>query len=114
MFETGGNITSKPAIGPDGKVYVVSNRLFASLSFGSKEWEFTFGGAEHVTSPVVDSNGNVYFGADDTLYAVDLQGNEKWSKEFESSDIEMILVIDYFQSCFSLISTCTDISIVHI
>ena len=71
-FETGERVTSAPAIGPDGTVYVGSwdNKLYAiNGKSGVKLWEFETG--ERVTStPAIGSDGTVYVGSlDHKLYA---------------------------------------------
>ena len=71
-FETGDNVSSSPAIGPDGTVYVGSwdNKLYAiNGKSGVKLWEFKTGGV--VSSPAIGSDGTVYVGSvDKKLYAI--------------------------------------------
>jgi outer membrane protein assembly factor BamB len=66
-------VTSSPAIGSDGTVYVGSwdNKLYAiNGKSGVKLWEFETG--EGVpSSPAIGSDGTVYVGShDDKLYAI--------------------------------------------
>ncbi|MDC0219454.1 PQQ-binding-like beta-propeller repeat protein, partial [Verrucomicrobia bacterium] len=64
-FETGGNVSSSPAIGPDGTVYVGSNdnKLYAiNGKSGVKLWEFETGGTVY-SSPAIGSDGTVYVGS---------------------------------------------------
>jgi hypothetical protein len=72
-FETGGNVYSSPAIGPDGTVYVGShdNKLYAiNPKSGVKLWEFETGGYVS-SSPAIGSDGTVYVGSyDKKLYAL--------------------------------------------
>jgi len=72
-FETGYDVTSSPAIGSDGTVYVGSrdNILYAiNGKSGVKLWEFETGG-EVLSSPAIGSDGTVYVGSlDKKLYAI--------------------------------------------
>jgi outer membrane protein assembly factor BamB len=72
-FETGGALSSSPAIGSDGTVYVGSddNKLYAiNGKSGVKRWEFETG--FHVSSsPAIGSDGTLYVGSVDyKLYAI--------------------------------------------
>ena len=54
-FETGGYVTSSPAVGPDGTVYVGSsdNKLYAlNGKSGVKLWEFR-SGSQMLSSPAI-------------------------------------------------------------
>jgi hypothetical protein len=72
-FETGGDVTSSPAIGSDGTVYVGSfdKKLYAiNGKSGIKLWEFETGD-KVFSSPAIGSDGTVYVGSDDNkLYAI--------------------------------------------
>ena len=72
-FTTGGGVSSSPAIGSDGTVYVGSwdNKLYAiNGKSGVKLWEFETGGAV-ISSPAIGSDGTVYVGSyDRKLYAI--------------------------------------------
>ena len=72
-FETGGAVTSSPAIGSDGTVYVGSwdKKLYAiNGKSGVKLWEFETGGYVD-SSPAIGSDGTVYVGSrDKKLYAI--------------------------------------------
>ena len=72
-FETGDKVTSDPAIGPDGTVYVGSfdNSLYAiNGKSGVKLWEFETEGNVS-SSPAIGSDGTVYVGSEDNkLYAI--------------------------------------------
>ena len=72
-FETGGKVTSSPAIGSDGTVYVGShdNKLYAiNGKSGVKLWEFETGDSVY-SSPAIGSDGTVYVGSyDKKLYAI--------------------------------------------
>ena len=72
-FETGDEVTSSPAIGSDGTVYVGSfdNKLYAiNGKSGVKLWEFETGSYVE-SSPAIGSDGTVYVGSWNTkLYAI--------------------------------------------
>jgi hypothetical protein len=82
-FATGDYISSSPAIGSDGTVYVVSgdNNLYAiNPTNGTEKWHFATGGTNHYSSPAIGSDGTVYVGSGDSnLYAINpTNGTEKW------------------------------------
>lgn len=80
-FETGGDVDSSPAVGPDGTVYVGSddgNCYAVHPETGAEVWRFP-AGAEVRSSPAVDDYGNVYFGAGSLLYALKANGQLRWS-----------------------------------
>jgi outer membrane protein assembly factor BamB/formylglycine-generating enzyme required for sulfatase activity len=86
QFETGGEVSSSPAIGSDGTVYVGSstNKLYAIHGkSGVKLWEFETG-ANVSSSPAIGSDGTVYVGShDNKLYAINgKSGLKLW--EFET------------------------------
>ena len=72
-FETGSFVSSSPAIGSDGTVYVGSSdkKLYAiNGKTGVKLWEFETGFSVF-SSPAIGSDGTVYVGsADKKLYAL--------------------------------------------
>ena len=71
-FETGHWVSSSPAIGSDGTVYVGSydGKLYAINPNGTKNWEFVIGDDVR-SSPAIGSDGTVYVGSDDgKLYAI--------------------------------------------
>ena len=64
-FEAGAAVSSSPAIGSDGTVYVGSedNKLYAiNGKSGVKLWEFETGGIVF-SSPAIGSDGTVYVGS---------------------------------------------------
>ena len=67
-------MSSSPAIGSDGTVYVGSwdKKLYAiNGKSGVKLWEFETGGAIVSSSPAIGSDGTVYVGSQDNkLYAI--------------------------------------------
>ena len=72
-FETGLAVSSSPAIGSDGTVYVGSwdKKLYVNNGKrGDKQWEFVTGG-DVFSSPAIGSDGTVYVGSKDKkLYAI--------------------------------------------
>ena len=85
-FETGGFVSSSPAIGSGGTAYIGSedNKLYAlNGKSGVKLWEFETGG-DVGSSPVIGSDGTVYVGSyDKKLYALSgKSGLKLW--EFET------------------------------
>jgi len=70
------NPRSKPAIGPDGTIYIGNDddNLYAVSPDGTEKWHYTTG--DNVRGePLVGSDGAIYFGSQDTfLYAVDTEG----------------------------------------
>jgi hypothetical protein len=65
-------VTSSPAIGADGTIYVGSAdmKLYAINPDGSEKWHFTTQGAI-ASSPAIGSDGTIYIGSsDNNLYAV--------------------------------------------
>lgn len=87
---TVGSITSSPAIGPDGTIYVGSDdgKVYAVNPDGTKKWEFATGGIVS-SSPAVGYYGGavtIYVGSEDKkVYAIDPDGNKRW--EFETGGI---------------------------
>ena len=80
-FKTGDDVTSSPAIGSDGTIYVGSydNNLYAINPDGSKKWAFRTGDDVY-SSPVIGSDGTIYVGSDDhNLYAINPDGSKKWN-----------------------------------
>ena len=72
-FVTGSSVSSSPAIGSDGTVYVGSwdKKLYAiNGKTGVKLWEFETGSLVQ-SSPAIGSDGTVYVGSKDKkLYAI--------------------------------------------
>ena len=88
-FETGNAVSSSPAIGADGTVYVGStDRKVYALDgrTGAKRWDFKTGGWV-TSSPAIGADGTVYVGSgDNKVYALDGKtGAKRW--EFETGDV---------------------------
>lgn len=84
LFKADGEVTSSPAVGPDGSIYFGSTdgNLYAVQSDGQLKWKFPTRGTI-VSSPAIDRNGIIYFGSGDgNLYAIEDLGvdkpNVKW------------------------------------
>jgi outer membrane protein assembly factor BamB len=80
IFPTGERITSSPAIGSDGTIYVGSydSYLYAINPDGTLKWKFK---AEQIidSSPAIGADGTIYFGSwDQSLYAVRPDGKGIW------------------------------------
>jgi outer membrane protein assembly factor BamB len=81
-LQTGGWVTSSPAIGSDGTVYVGSedgNVYALNGATGAKKWEFLTGSVV-TSSPAIGSDGTVYVGSwDGKVYALNgATGAKKW------------------------------------
>jgi outer membrane protein assembly factor BamB len=80
QFSAGDWVSSSPAIGSDGTVYVGSDdqNLYAINPDGTKKWSFLTEG--HVySSPAIGSDGTIYVGSfDHRLYAIKPDGTLKW------------------------------------
>ena len=84
-FATGGSVTSSPAIGADGTVYVASedDKLYAINSDGSIQWSFATPPSSIInwrSSPAIGADGTIYVCFyEDKLYAVNPNGSMKWN-----------------------------------
>ena len=82
-FETGGWVSSSPAIAEDGTVYIGSDdgSLYAINLDGTKKWEFKSKVLTALSSsPTIGSDGTIYVGSgDDNLYAINHDGTTKWA-----------------------------------
>ncbi len=82
QFTTGGIISSGPAIGPDGTLYLgAGNRVYAlDGTTGQPRWESQPGGTVS-SSPALGMNGSLYVGsADGNIYALDrATGTKRWT-----------------------------------
>ncbi|QYM77934.1 S8 family serine peptidase [Horticoccus luteus] len=86
---TGNNLTSSPAVAPDGSVYVgsVDGYLYAYNADGSQKWApFNTGGLIDTCSPAIGDDGTVYVGSfSGSLYAIDgATGAQKWTQQVAS------------------------------
>jgi outer membrane protein assembly factor BamB len=83
-FQTGGEVSSSPAIGPDGTIYVGSydGNIYALSPDGSQKWAFQTGG-EVSSSPAIGPDGTIYAGSSDgKFYALNPDGSQKWARSY--------------------------------
>lgn len=107
-FLTSDYITSSPAIGADGTIYVGShdNKLYAINPDGTKKWEFVTG--DWVSgSPAISSDGTIYVGsADGHLYAINSDGTQKWQFSAGVTNPAIgddgTIYIEYYQSLYAI------------
>ena len=82
-YWAGGNVTSSPAIGSDGTIYIGSwdNYLYAIGPDGRYRWHYlTYD--RICSSPAVGPEGTIYVGSyDNYLYAINPTGSLKWCYE---------------------------------
>jgi outer membrane protein assembly factor BamB len=79
-YKTGGNVSSSPAIGPDGTIYFGSydDCIYALNPDGTFKWRYQTSGDVY-SSPAIGSDGTIYFGSyDSCFYALNLSGSLKW------------------------------------
>jgi len=85
-FPTEGSLTisSSPAIGFDGTIYVGSSgsyfgEVYAINPDGTKKWSVSVGD-DVESSPTIGPDGTIYVGSDDnSFYAITPDGRKKWS-----------------------------------
>jgi len=86
-FDAGNSVTSSPAIGADGTIYVGSyaslggGNLYAINPDGTQKWVYNLNGVK--ASPAIGADGTIYVGSYDpmgggNLYAINLDGTQKW------------------------------------
>ena len=92
-YETGGYIRHRPAIGPEGTIYVGSDDgyLYAVNPDGTLKWRYEVGYSVK-TPPAVGNEGTIYFGGAedafiDNLYALNPDGTLKWKYNEEGFSI---------------------------
>lgn len=79
----GNDIESSPVIGQNDIIYIVTENgdFYSIFPNGTINWNFTSSGSSRST-PVIDSDGNVYFGSGETLYCLSSNGTKMW--EFQA------------------------------
>ncbi len=73
-----------PAISVDNKIYVGGDKLYAFDSDGNLQWEYPAAGSSKMNcmnAPIIDDNGNIYFGNLSSVVSLAPDGTERWSKE---------------------------------
>ncbi len=84
-FRTGDSISSSPALGEDGTVYIGSDdgNLYALAPDGKEKWRFKTND-KILSSPAVGPDGTIYVGSlDGRLYAIKPDGQERWRFQTE-------------------------------
>ena len=79
-YQTRYDVSSSPAIGADGTVYVGSwdDYLYAINPDGSLKWRYQTGNEVH-SSPAIGTDGTIYVGSwDYYLYAINPEGSLRW------------------------------------
>ena len=79
-YKTVPGISSSPAIGEDGTIYVGSsdNNIYAFEPSGVFKWKYLTGESV-VSSPAIGDGGTIYIGSGDkNLYAINPNGTLKW------------------------------------
>jgi PKD repeat protein len=79
-YQTGHEVSSSPAIGGDGTIYVGSydNYLYALNPDGTLKWHYLTGNVVD-SSPAIGGDGTIYVGSyDNYLYALKPDGTLKW------------------------------------
>lgn len=79
-YDAKSRVSSSPAVGSDGTIYVgAGNHLVALYPNGGEKWRFNTQGTVH-SSPAVGAQGAVFFGSlDRNLYAVSPSGTQLWA-----------------------------------
>jgi outer membrane protein assembly factor BamB len=83
-FQTGGDVTTTPAIAASGVVYFGSfdSCLYALDSSGALKWRYRTGAPIIWSSPALGEDGTVYIGSlDRCLHAVSADGTGRWRYE---------------------------------
>ncbi len=86
-YEIGNLVSSSPAIGSDGTIYVGSrdNYIYALNADGSLKWKYQTGNWVE-SSPAIGSDGTIYVGSyDNHVYALNADGSLKWEYQTANS-----------------------------
>ena len=90
----GANGENAPAIAPDGTVYVPATPYaIVAIKDGAVKWHFPEsaydGNLPHISTPLIDSEGNIYFGVDieKKFYALKADGSVLWSCDMPPSSV---------------------------
>ncbi len=85
--KTGYGTNGGPAIGEDGTIYIMTNKLRAIYpNNGTVKWILDIGGSEGHSSPAISSDGTIYTCTDEGkhLVAVNPDGTEKWRRKISN------------------------------
>ncbi len=83
LFDTRSSIEGAPVVARDGTVYAGAwnHALYAISPTSEEKWKWPYVAREPIqSSPVIDGQGTIFFGANDGLYAVNPDGSKKWRK----------------------------------
>lgn len=93
----GGAFHSSPSIGPDGSIYIGTDRgaLTSFTPEGTTNWIFRTGALHPVSSPAVAADGAIYVrsdaGGSDRLYSVNPQGATNWSAVLGKAPLDIFM-----------------------
>lgn len=93
-YETGMKVTTTPAIGEDGSLYIggfetyfQKGILYAIDNKGKKIWSFETD-KKITSSPVIGEDNTIYIGCENEIIAVNPDGSKKWSKNIKAGEIQ--------------------------
>jgi len=87
-FKTGRGVYASPAIGQDGTVYIISDKVYAINDEGATKWRFETRGS-HLA---IGADGTIFVSSwDDILYALNSNGDIIWEFD-EARDVEAIAI----------------------
>ncbi len=91
QFSTNADITTSPAIAPDGTIYFGSvspdRRLYALAPDGTMKWSYTAGGGLDIGSVAIAGDGTIYQGSfDGKVVALTPQGTVKWTRDLGTNN----------------------------
>jgi outer membrane protein assembly factor BamB len=82
LFTSPNSMYTTPAIGNNGTIYIGSNEgyLFAlEPTLGNLKWKYN-AGYPLQSSPIIDTNGNLYFGAGQSVFSIGDAGDHGYSR----------------------------------
>jgi outer membrane protein assembly factor BamB len=100
-YSTGGAIISSPAINQGEAIYFSSvDGFFYALDFdGARKWRLRTGGITE-SSPVLGSDGTIYVGVNNQLWAITQKGEKKWDRNVEDLIQPTPMVLADSSICF--------------
>lgn len=80
-IQTASSISSSPALGVDGKIYIKSDDgyLYAINPDGSYNWKRSPSSYGIVSSPLVSPDGSIYISCDNSVFGYNADGSIKWT-----------------------------------